>query len=75
MIISDLNHLETMSDNSVVEGGSSWYEKFTNQTFVNFQENYSNINQYASQSGYYNGGIYQNAYVEQKNYNSTYAFA
>lgn len=78
MVISDLNHLEIMSDNSLVEGGNSWYRswrKNTNQTFVNFQENFSNINQTAFQSGFVNGPIYQNAYVQQMNYNETFAVA
>lgn len=73
MVISDLNYLETMSDKSLVEGGFLF--KNTNQTFVNYQRNYSDIDQKAYQKGFFNGKIYQNADVEQSNYNFTYADA
>lgn len=69
MIISDLNHLEIMSEQSIVEGG---FASFPKTTFA-IQENFSYLVQNAYQSGYYNGPQTQVATVDQMNYSEIYA--
>lgn len=70
MIISDINHLEIMSEQSIVEGG--YFPSFPKTVFA-IQENFSYLVQNAYQSGYYNGPLTQVATVDQMNYSEIYA--
>lgn len=71
MIISDLNHLEIMSEQSIVEGG--FVPVSFPKTVFAIQENFSYLVQNAYQSGYYNGPLAQVANVDQMNYSEIYA--